>query len=154
MRKFLSILLGLILFSFTGCSNRINETSELNNYENMNIPILKVTFNAENISVEKGSYSWDIGGESVAVDAASPDQIADKMNGNKIRPKSELALNFSEKPDKINVIDWSELKNNSFIFDKDKIIVPKEEGTYIYEIVGEWKEGQVSFTIKVIISNE
>ena len=50
MRKFLSILLGLILFSFTGCSNRINETSELNNYENMNIPILKVTFNAENIS--------------------------------------------------------------------------------------------------------
>lgn len=157
MRKLLCMLLVVIVFSFGGCSNRINKTSngdEVNVYEKMNIPTLKVTFNSKDISVEKGGYSWDKGGESIIVDAATPEQIADKMEGNKIVPESELILSFSEEPINVNIIDWSELKGNSYTFNNDKFIAPKEEGTYIYEIVSEWREGQVSFTIKVIVSNE
>lgn len=157
MRKLLCILLVGLVFSFGGCNNRINKTpngAEINVYEKMNIPTLKVTFNSEDISVEKGGYSWEKDGESVTVDAESPEQIANKMEGNKIEPESELVLNFSEEPISVNIIDWSELKGNSYSFNNDKIIAPKEEGTYVYEIVSKWSEGQVSFTIKVIVSNE
>lgn len=120
----------------------------------MDIPTLGVTLNNENITVEKGCYSWSEGGESVTTDASSPDQIADKMEGNKIKPNSELALNFSKIPSIVRVVDWSESKNNSFAFDNDKILVPNDNGIYIYEIIGEWEDGQGSFTIKLIVSDE
>lgn len=159
MRKLLSILIVLMLFNFVGCNNRLNETLELNGkeiniYEKMNLPTLKVIFDTENILVKKGGYNWDTGKESIIADSESPDQIADKMEGTEVKPESELMLDFSKKPNKVNVIDWSKLKNNSYTFDNDKIIVPKEEGTYIYEIIAEWEQGQVSFTIKVIVSKE
>lgn len=157
MRKLLCVLLLLIVFSFGGCINRINKISnvdEVNVYEKMNIPTLKVTSNSKDILVEKGVYSWNKGGESIKVDAASPEQIAAKMEGNKIVPESELILSFSEEPINVNIIDRSELKGNPYTFNNNKIIAPKEEGTYIYEIISEWSEGQVSFTIKVIVSNE
>lgn len=158
MRKLLSILIGLSMLSFVGCDNIPSKSTELINgesniYEKMNIPILNITCDTENIVVEKGGYTWNTGNEAVAVDAISPDQIADKMEGNKVLPESQLTLSFSTPPNEVSVIDWSETKNNSFTFDNHKIITPKEEGTYVYEIIGEWEQGQVSFTIKLVISN-
>lgn len=32
-------------------------------------------------------------------------------------------------------------------------MAPKEEGTYVYEVIGEWEQGKVSFTLKIVISN-
>lgn len=159
MRKLLSILIVLMLFNFVGCNNRLNDTLELigeetNIYEKMNLPTLKVAFDTKDILVEKGGYNWDTGKESIIADSASPNQIADKMEGTEVKPESGLMLDFSEKPNKVSVIDWSKVKNNSYTFDNDKIVVPKEEGTYTYEIVAEWEQGQVSFAIKVIVSKE
>lgn len=159
MQKLLSILMSVMLFTFIGCNNKLNSIpqstgEEISIYEKMNLPKLKVTFDTENISVEKGGYNWDTEKESITADAASPEEIADKMEGNKVKPESELMLDFSEKPNKVNIVDWSELKNNSYTFNNDKIIVPKKEGIYIYEIIGVWEQGQVSFTIKLIVSNE
>lgn len=158
MRKLLSILIGLSMFSFVGCNNMPSKTTELINgesniYEEMNIPTLNIICDTENIVVEKGGYTWNTGNKTVAVDAASPDQIADKMEGNKVLPESQLTLSFSTTPNEVSVIDWSDTKNSSFTFDNDKIITPKEEGTYVYEVIGEWEQGQVSFTIKLVISN-
>lgn len=150
MRNFFSILLSLCLISFVGCTTTENKTTS----EKCNIPSLEVAYEGENLSVEKGGYSWDTGKVSINADSASPDQIADKMAGDRIKPQGHLILNFSENPNKVSVVDWSESKNGSFNFDNAKIVVPKEEGTYIYEIIGHWKQGQVSFTIKVIVSND
>ena len=45
------------------------------------------------------------------------------------------------------------MKNDSFTFDNEKIIVPKEEVTYMYEIIGEWGQGTVSYVVKVIVKS-
>ena len=158
MRKLLFILIELSMFLFVGCNNVSNKATELINeesniYEKMNIPTLNVTCGSENILVEKGGYTWSTGNESITVDAASPEQIADKMEGNKVLPESQLTLSFSETPNKVNVVDWSKTQNNTFTFENNKMIVPKEEGTYVYEVIGEWEQGQISFTIKLVVSN-
>lgn len=44
-------------------------------------------------------------------------------------------LDFSEKPNKVNFVDWSKLNNNSYIFNNDKIIVLKEERFSAYLIL-------------------
>ena len=147
MRKVIFILLGLFLFVFTGCSNTPEEISE-----EIDIPTLKVTYNQESISVEKGGFQWTTKTQSITTDAASPDQIAEKMEGNEVPSQGELKLSFSRKPNKVTVVDWSVEKDNSYTFDDNTIIVPKEKGTYIYEIIGYWDEGHVSYTIKVIVN--
>ncbi|WP_426351186.1 hypothetical protein ACPWSR_08150 [Alloiococcus sp. CFN-8] len=153
MRKVIIILLALFSFILTGCSNTAEESSE-----EINIPTLKVTYNEENISVEKGGYQWTVKLgpfilKQVIADSASPDQIAEKMKGNEVPSHGELKLSFSRKPNKVTVVDWSTVKDNSYTFDDNTIIVPKEKGTYIYEIIGYWDEGQVSYTIKVIVNS-
>lgn len=76
------------------------------------------------------------------------------MDANKVKPKSELILEFSEKPNNVKVIAWGELKDTPYTSTDEKIIVPEEKGTYIYEVFGEWTQGHVSYTIKVIVTNE
>ena len=150
MRKLLFMLISLILFIFTACNSEVSED---------NIPSLKVTFENEDILVEKGGYKWTkriglVTNQSVIADAASPKEIADNMEGNEVTPKSELILDFSEKPNDVTIVEWENSNNSSYKLGDNKIIVPDEEGVYIYEIIGEWNQGQVSYTIKIIVSNK
>lgn len=149
MKKSFYILISLTLLLFVGC----------NSNRKTNIPDLKVYVDGAEILVFRGGYEWtnNVGfskKETVTADSASPEQIADTMSGNKVKPKSELLLSFSEKPKNVEIIAWGESKENKYTYDNDKLIVPQEKGTYIYEVFGEWTQGHVSYTIKVIVTNE
>lgn len=149
MKKSFYILISLTLLLFVGC----------NSNRKTNIPDLKVSVDGAEILVFRGGYEWtnNVGfskKETVTADSASPEQIADTMSGNKVKPKSELLLSFSEKPKNVEIIAWGESKENKYTYDNDKLIVPQEKGTYIYEVFGEWTQGHVSYTIKVIVTNE
>lgn len=152
MRKILYPLIFVLLFTFSGCSNVDKRSIE------PNTPSLSIVWDSQSVLVEKGGYKWTtkdglFNEIFFVVDSASPDQIAANMEGNKVLPQSELKLKFSEKPSEVAVIDWSESKDNVYTFKDNSIIVPKESGTYIYEIIGKWSQGQVSYTIKIIINN-
>lgn len=149
MKKSFYILISLTLLLFVGC----------NSNRKTNIPDLKVSVDGAEILVSRCGYEWtnNVGfskKETVTADSASPEQIADTMSGNKVKPKSELLLSFSEKPKNVEIIAWGESKENKYTYDNDKLIVPQEKGTYIYEVFGEWTQGHVSYTIKVIVTNE
>lgn len=149
MRKIFYVLLSLITLLFVGC----------NRYTEIPVPELNVSANNSEISVSRGGYEWtnNVGfsnKETVTADSASPEQIADTMSGNKVKPQSELILSFSEQPKKVKIITWGESKDNKYTYDNDKLIVPQEKGTYIYEVFGEWTQGHVSYTIKIIVTNE
>lgn len=149
MKKILYALISLNILLFVGC----NRTTKIS------IPDLKISTNGFEILVSKGGYEWtnNVGlssKETIIADTASPDQIAKTMNGNKVKPQSELILDFSEKPNNVKVIPWGELKDTPYTFTDEKIIVPKEKGIYIYEVLGEWIQGYVSYTVKVIVTNE
>lgn len=152
MRKTLYLLIFLLIFTFSGCSN--------NDKENIgaNTPSLNIVCDNQSISVEKGGFKWTtkewlFNKKSVVADSASPEQIAANMDGNTVLPQAELKLEFSKKPNEVTVIDWSKSKDNAYTLKDNSIIAPKESGIYIYEIIGKWDEGQVSYTIKIIINS-
>lgn len=125
----------------------------------ISVPDLKISTNSFEILVIKGGYEWTnnfglFRKETVNADSAAPEQIVETMDGNKVKAQSELILDFSEKPNNVNVVAWGESKDNPYTFTNEKIIVPTEKGIYIYEIIGEWNQGHVSYIIKVIVTNE
>lgn len=145
MKKAFYILISLTLLLFVSC----------NSNRRTNLPDLKVSLDGAEISVSRGGYKWTFSNkEAVIADSDSPEQIAENMNGNKVKPQSELILSFSEKPKNVEIIAWGESKENNYTYNTDKLIVPQEKGTYIYEVSGEWTQGQVSYTIKVVVTNE
>ena len=152
----ISLLILTSIFLFVGCSQETPKeiVEDMNIYEELNIPTLEVTMDGTEISVEKGAYSWDTGKHSVSVDAASWEQIAEKMEGTKIAPQSELILDFSKQPNRVSIMNQNYSGTNipSYTFADNKLVVSEEEGTYVYEIIGGWDEGEISFTIKVIVS--
>lgn len=149
MKKAFYVLISLTLLLFVGCNSNLKTS----------IPDLKVSVDGSEILVSRGGYEWtnNIGfskKENVTADSASPEQIAETMSGNKVKPQSELILSFSEKPKNVEIIAWGESKENKYTYANDKLIVPQEKGTYIYEVFGEWTQGHVSYTIKIIVSDE
>lgn len=152
MRKLLFIITGLIALTFVGCVDVLEKSQETN------IPSLKISSDNQEISVEKGEYEWTtkvwfLTDQSIIADAASPEQIAKEMTGDKVTSETQLNLEFTEKPNKVTVIPWGEFKDVEYTSTEDTIIVPKKEGTYIFEVIGEWNQGKVSYTTKVIVEN-
>lgn len=152
MRKLLFIIIGLIGLTFVGCVDVLEEAPETK------IPNLKIISDNQEISVEKGGYEWTakVGlfrEQHIVADTASPDQIAKEMTGDKVTTQSQLNLEFTEKPDKVTVIPWGEVKDVEYTSTEDTIIVPEKEGIYIFEVIGEWSQGKVSYTTKLIVEN-
>ena len=149
MKRIFYVLICLAVLLSVGCNrNKV-----------ITVPDLKVSAKGSEILVSRGGYKWTnnanlLKKETVVADSASPTQIANTMSGNKVNPQSELVLNFSQKPNSVKVVPFGELKDNKFTYTNEKITVPKEKGTYIYEIVGNWSQGHVSYTVKVIVTNE
>lgn len=146
MKKLLSILTIIItIFISCSCSNSSDEQ--------FNIPTLTITANGEIIPIEYGCYKWTENNQGIVVDTASPDEIAKDMAGSKLPPKGTLNLKFTKKPNKISVISWGKSKDENYTVTKNTITLPEKEGTYIFEIFGEWKEGNVSYITKVIVKD-
>ncbi|HAX73159.1 MAG TPA: hypothetical protein DCY20_06510 [Firmicutes bacterium] len=145
MKKLIFTLFILCLPLFVGCSNELATTPNLNVYSG-----------EEEIAVVKGGYEWSrrinwFEKQVEVADAASPEQMAQQLDGDVVSGNSDLCLVFTEKPDKVEVIAWGERKDVPFTATLDKISVPNQSGTYIYEILAQWPQGHVSYTIKIIV---
>ena len=151
MKKVLNIsFFAFVMFAlFSGCSHEVS-----NIYNELNLPTLKITTDETTVSVEKGSYSWNTESQSVVVDAESSEEIAEKMEGTQLSPLSDLTLDFSKQPDKTSISLKGDIQTNMtpHIIESNKFTLPQEEGIYVYEIVGVWNEGEISFTIKVVVA--
>lgn len=144
MRRVLVLLLSIMFLGIVGC----------NVESGMDIPDLEVMYEGEAIEVMKGGYNWTtksglLGEESVVVDAASPQDIAKGMKGNRVPVGAKLDLVFSKEPLSFKVVNWGEPGECELTAAPDTLTIPEEEGTYIIEVIGEWKEGQVSYTFKI-----
>lgn len=73
------------------------------------------------------------------------------MKGNKISGNSNLNLKFSENPNSIEVLNWKNEMLSKYEIKEHGIIVPQEEGEYIFEIIGDWDKGKVSYVVKILV---
>lgn len=148
MKKLLLIAICIITLSLIGCSKDTN----------LQLPTLQLTYNNQQIPVSQGGYHWTyqtglFTKESVVADTSSPSQIALKMGGTMLTPLTNISLTFSTTPTNIKIYSWDVESSTLYSTSHDSFDLPSEEGTYIFEIIGTWPEGSISYTTKLIVSS-
>ena len=74
----------------------------------------------------------DYGGRSlVVVDAASPQDIAKGMKGNRVPVGAKLDLVFSKEPISFKVVNWGEPGECELTAAPNTLTIPEEEGTLL-----------------------
>ncbi len=151
MKKLLFVLLLIMLLSFTGCNNgHYNDEKD--------VPELKISSDNGEITVEKSTYKWTVkegyfSNKTTIKDTDSPEKTAEKMEGNRVLPKTKLNLLFSEEPNNAKVILLGGLKSEDYELTDKEMIVPDKEGIYVFEVLGEWSQGKASYIIKIIVED-
>lgn len=145
MKKLIGVALLLGLLAVTSCGQQ-KKTDVV-----PALPTLKVNAGSQNITVKRGGYKWTADGESVVADALSPTEIGAELPGEKIDPEALLTLNFSKRPQSVIVKNWDAPDDTAFDFQNMTLKPPTKSGSYIYEITGAWAQGEVSYTLKIIV---
>lgn len=109
-----------------------------------------VVIDGEEYKMEKGGYRWEVkkglSTEVTQTDAASPNQIAESAKAISVLPDTFMSFNLIGEP-AITVFLWSEEDRIKEIELEDgKFRTPMDKGRYIYEVLAEWKNGEVSYT--------
>ncbi|EWG10972.1 hypothetical protein [Cytobacillus firmus] len=112
-----------------------------------------VEVNGSKYPMEKGSYQWvrknGLETETVTTDHASPNQMAEDLKPISVKPGQKVKVKIEDDPI-INVFLWNETgKEKEIKLEDDQITVPAHKGTYIYEVLAEWKNGEISYTFVV-----
>lgn len=115
------------------------------------IPILQV--NDKTIPVVLHGYSWKGGiftKPTSVTPVNTPPKIAEKNKPTEVPPEAKLIINFNNPPQVLEVELWkgNETKKISLI-DTNSIVLPKEKGGYVYQIISKWEEGTASYVFTV-----
>jgi hypothetical protein len=153
IKKLLIILSGyLLLFSPLGCNNRDNTLNKQTQLGNP--PALKILYQDKSIDAKRGTYSWTIDNNdgtktTTNADSSAPPELVKDSTQLTVSPKSSLNLSFSDKPTDITINIWQDNKTIKQSIINDKVVTPELKGSVIYEVIGTWKQGTVSYAFLV-----
>lgn len=100
-----------------------------------------------------GNYSWErkkgLVTENVTTDAASPYHLADKFGAIQVWPNTEIKLKIEGNPRSFIYLWGEDGREKEVDGSNNRITVPASAGQYIYEVLGQWANGEVSYTFVV-----
>ncbi|GGF13847.1 hypothetical protein GCM10010954_10760 [Halobacillus andaensis] len=136
-----------VVFLLAGCSsNQMDEP-----------PAGKVQVNDQKVDLESGAYQWERGTlfskETVTTDSASPTEMAEAMDKEKVQAEAEAEISFSEQAEDIQVYLWENEQEMEHISEEGTWTLPSESGEYVYEVLGQWPQGEVSYTMVVQVDS-
>jgi hypothetical protein len=110
-----------------------------------------VTINNEKIEPMQGSFCWSEWGKGLCADTAGPLELAEEMAPFVAEKGETVNLEFEKKPTAVSVyqVETDEPIRQSASLDSFQL--PQQEGTYIFDIVADWRQGDVSYVIKIAI---
>ncbi|MGD6830566.1 hypothetical protein ACQCT5_00290 [Sutcliffiella halmapala] len=109
-----------------------------------------VVIDGEEKKIEKGNYSWEVKKGSTTevteTDAPSPNQIAENVEAISAPPDTEMSFKLVGDPT-FTVYLWNEQeREKEIVLQEGKFRTPTEKGRYIYEVLAEWENGEISYT--------
>ncbi len=112
-------------------------------------PMPKVTYRNEPVKVLQGSYGWETFTKSVQADSPVPPELVENTTPTTVAPQSNLKVTFNYKPNNVDVMLWTEAGSLKYNIDHNTVIMPEEEGIYVFEIRGEWDQGHSIYAFKI-----
>ncbi len=146
LKKIIPIVV-IFLFTLLGCT-----TSTSNDVE---VPSFKafVNIDGKDYEMNRGGYQWSVkrglSTQVVSTDHASPNQMAENIDPISVKPNQEVNIQIEDNP-KIKVHLWNETGlENEIEHNNNVIVLPSQQGKYIYEVAAEWKNGNISYVFVV-----
>lgn len=153
MKRILVVtLLGLSLI-MTACSEESIEKESEDDFPPTMGGIIEV--NGKQYDIATGNYKWErkegMETQVIATDAASPYQIADDFKAILIGQSETIHINVEAEPT-ITVYLWDENgRQKKVSVSNNQIKAPENAGKYVFEVLAEWSNGEVSYTFVVEI---
>lgn len=151
MKRILAFtLLGILLLT-TACSS--GSSKKESDYDFPPTMRGTIEINGQQYDMAKGNYRWErkqgLETEVIQADAASPYQIAENLDAIRINKNETILINIEEES-AINVYLWDENGRQKEVSINDKQFqTPESTGKYVYEVLAQWSNGEVSYTFVV-----
>ncbi|MFJ7935914.1 DUF3221 domain-containing protein [Sporosarcina sp. NPDC096371] len=94
-----------------------------------------------------GGFRWTKGNQTAMTDAAGPTQIAENFEAVVVEANSKAKIVIEQNPT-LSVYAW-DTEREAVAAEEGLISLPSTSGRYIYEVVAEWANGEVSYTFVV-----
>lgn len=160
--KLKHLFIAMLVFSLlwvSGCSNEI--VNEVKGKENEFPPSMTgfIHTNGTKYEIVSGGYKWErkqgLNTQIVQTDAASPNQIAEKIKPIALEPNQKINIEIEENP-QLSVYLWNQNGiEKEMNLHANQITVPSSKGKYIYEVLAKLSNqevnGEVSYTFVVEI---
>ncbi|MEK3980196.1 hypothetical protein MKY37_14175 [Psychrobacillus sp. FSL K6-2836] len=151
MKRILAVILLGLSLAMTACSSESSKTENENNFP----PTMKGTIevNGQQYDIATGNYRWErkqgMETQVIVTDAASPYQIAENFEAIPISQREPIHINIEDKPT-ITVYLWDEKgRQKEVSVNNNQMEAPESAGKYVYEVLAEWSNGEVSYTFVV-----
>lgn len=154
-RIILSLFLLFTPLLLAGCLKEGEHTSEPSSETP---PNLRITVGEETVTAVRGSYQWSYRLEDGTTanknaSAAAPPELVKEKQAINVTPGTEIGLDFGKEPDDYKVKVWDS-NTNEVKESYDELVLPNSDGIVIYEILGEWDQGDVSYAFTVDVRVE
>lgn len=141
--KFVRIIVVLSASLLFGCSDKSVDQAEFPPDKTAAVEV-----NGSDYSMEQGGYRWvrkkGLETETVTTDHASPNQMAEHLQPISVKSGQKVKVKIEDNPI-LNVFLWNQ-SGKEIKLEDDQITVPADKGTYIYEVLAEWKNGEIAYT--------
>jgi len=115
-------------------------------------PIPKVTYQSEPIKVLQGSYGWITFTTGVEAEYPIPPELVKNIIPTSVVPQANLKVTFDYKPNDVDVMLWTEAGPREYNIDHNTVIMPEDKGIYVFEIRGEWDQGDSIYAFKIKVN--
>jgi hypothetical protein len=152
LRNFFLSLVVLGSFFLIGCAEGSGKGADEFNYDGSDFPPSPTGYIKSGDSkyeMEQGNYEWRRGGSVITTDHAGPTQIAETYNPLAVQPGEFLEIEVEQGPI-LTTYMWKD-DSRTEMGKGNTLQMPEKTGRYIYEVIAEWDNGEVSYTFVVDI---
>ncbi len=112
-------------------------------------PIPKLTYQGEPVKVIQGSYGWTTFTKGVQAESPIPPELVKNIIPTSVVPQANLKVTFDYKPNGVDLMLWTKAGPRGYNIDHNTIIMPEDKGIYVFEIKGEWDQGDSIYAFKI-----
>ncbi|SDN71838.1 hypothetical protein SAMN05518871_10749 [Psychrobacillus sp. OK028] len=149
-RVFAITLLGLSLL-LPACSSELSKQGRENEFPPTMTATIEV--NGQSYEMMKGNYSWErkqgMETQVIQADTASPYQIAENYDAIEIDQSKTIHIKIEDEPTLTAYLWDANSRQQEVPVNDNQIEVPKSAGKYVYEVLAQWANGEVSYTFVI-----
>ncbi len=90
--------------------------------------------------------------KGVQAESPIPPELVKNIIPTFVVPQANVKVTFDYKPNVVDVMLWTTAGPRGYNNDDNTIIMPEDKGIYVFEIKGEWDQGDSIYAFKIKVN--